>query len=35
MKKRLEIENWPVDLPGSDRKVKLGLVIGLWDCYEL
>ena len=35
MKKSLEIENWPVDLPGSDRKVKSGLVIGLWDCYGL
>ena len=33
MKKRLEIENWPVDLPGSGRDVKSGLVIGLWDCY--
>ena len=27
MKKRLKIENWPVDLPGYDRKVKSGLVI--------
>ena len=35
MKKILEIENWPFDLPGSGRKVKSGLVIGLWDCYGL
>ena len=35
MKIRLEIENWPVDLPGSGRKVKSGLVIGLGDCYGL
>ena len=33
MKKRLQIEDWPVNLSESDSKVKTGLVIdvmGLW-----